>query len=137
MEIAKFLTRSVLTVSGEDSLYDAAVAMMERGVGSAVVLTDGKPTGVISDRESLRAIAQERDPKAYTVNKFLTGRLVTVEPSLDIIEAGRVMREKGYRHLVVVDDKGSLMGVFSMRDLVVGLLDERRSLLTAAAESAG
>lgn len=42
------------------------------------------------------------------------------------------MREKGFRHLVVVDDDdGKLLGVFSMRDLVVGLLQERTELLQA------
>jgi CBS domain-containing protein len=110
---------------------------MERGVGSAVVLNDGKPSGVITDRESLRAIAQERDPSEYTVNSFVTGRLSTVTESLDIIEAARIMRDKGFRHLVVVGENGDLVGVFSMRDLVVGLLEERRSLLAdvAAARS--
>jgi CBS domain-containing protein len=38
------------------------------------------------------------------------------------------MRDKGFRHLVVVDDAGSLLGVFSMRDLVVGLLEDRSAL---------
>ena len=136
MDISRFVTRAVLTVLGGDSLHDAAVSMMERGVGSAVVMTDGKPSGVITDREALRAIAQERDPKEYTVSKFLTGSFVTVEPSLDILEAARVMREKGFRHLVVVTESGDLVGVFSMRDLVVALLEEHRSL-TGVATAAG
>jgi CBS domain-containing protein len=135
MEIARFVSRSVLTVSGDESLLDAAVAMMERGVGSAVVINDGKPSGVVTDREALRAIAQERDPREFTVSRFVTGRLVTVDPSLDILEAARVMREKGFRHLVVVNDNGSLFGVFSMRDLVVGLLEERRALVSAGQEA--
>jgi len=132
MEIAPFVTRSVLTVDHDDSLRDAAVAMMERGVGSAVVLTDGAASGVITDREALRAIAQERDPSSFSVSSFVTGRLTTVEPTLGILEAGRLMRERGFRHLVVVDETGDLMGVFSMRDLVVGLLEERRELLAKA-----
>lgn len=136
MEIGRFVSRSVLTVAPDVSLHDAAVSMMERGVGSAVVVTDDKPTGVVTDREALRAIAQERDPYDFKVGSFLTGRLTTVEPSLDILEAARIMRDKGFRHLVVVDDAGGLVGVFSMRDLVVGLLEERRSL-TAAADATG
>ena len=132
MEIGPFVTRSVLTVDHHVSLRDAAVAMMERGVGSAVVLTDGKASGVITDREALRAIAQSRDPNDFTVDSFVTGRLTTVEPTLGILEAGRLMRERGFRHLVVVDDDANLVGVFSMRDLVVGLLEERRQLLAEA-----
>ncbi len=44
------------------------------------------------------------------------------------------MREKGFRHLVVVSEEGTLVGVFSMRDLIVGLLEDRRSPATDDAE---
>ena len=125
MEIDSLITRAVLTVSEGDSLRDAAVWMMERGVGSAVVLTDGKPSGIITDRDALRAIARGKDASALTVGDLLPGKLTTVLPSLEVLEAARVMRDRGFRHLVVVDDAGELAGVFSMRDLVVGLLAER------------
>jgi len=125
MEIASLITRAVLTVEGTDSFRDAAVWMMERGVGSAVVITDGKPSGVITDRDALRVIARGEDAGAVTVNDCVMGKLKPVEPTLDVHEAARVMREKGFRHLVVVDENGDLDGVFSMRDLVVGLLQER------------
>jgi CBS domain-containing protein len=131
MEIGPLTTRAVLTVKATDSLYDAAVSMMERGVGSAVILTDGKPSGIVTDRESLRAIAQGKDAKTSPVGEFVTGRLTTVSPSLEILQAARVMREKAFRHLVVVDDNGGLIGVFSMRDLVVGLLQEHSTLAGA------
>jgi len=93
------------------------------------VLSGGKPTGIVTDREALRTIAQGKDAASTTVSEFVKGKLATVVPSLDILEAARVMRQKGFRHLVVVDEQGELMGVFSMRDLVVGLLEERALLL--------
>ena len=137
MEIGPFVTRSVLTVEEGESLRDAATSMIERGVGSAVVLTDGKPSGIVTDREALHAIAQGKDATSSTVAEFVKGKLATVVPSLDILEAARVMRQKGFRHLVVVDDQGELMGVFSMRDLVVGLMEERASLLVDAEGAEG
>jgi CBS domain-containing protein len=125
MEIDSLITRAVLTVSESDSLRDTAVWMIERGVGSAVVLTDGKPSGIVTDRDALRAIARGKDASALTVGDLLPGKLTTVLPSLEVLEAARVMRNRGFRHLVVVDEAGDLAGVFSMRDLVVGLLTER------------
>jgi len=125
MEIGSLITRAVLTVEKQDSLLDAAVWMMERGVGSAVVLTDGKPTGVITDRDALRAIAQGLNAEDVTVGQFVNRKMTQASPGVELIEAARLMREKGFRHLVVVDDNGDLAGVFSMRDLVVGLLQER------------
>lgn len=125
MEIASLITRAVLTVEKQDSLLDAAVWMMERGVGSAVVITDGKPTGVITDRDALRAIAQGLRPEDVTVGQFVNRKLTKAPADLEVTEAARLMRDKGFRHLVVVDEDEQLVGVFSMRDLVVGLLQER------------
>ncbi|HTJ75823.1 MAG TPA: CBS domain-containing protein [Acidimicrobiales bacterium] len=132
MEIGSLITRAVLTVEESDSFSDAAIWMMERGVGSAVVMKDGKPTGIITDRDALRVIARGGDMASMTVKDCVTRGLKTVTPSLNILEAARVMRDKGFRHLVVTDDSGELYGVFSMRDLVVGLLEERAGLAAAA-----
>jgi CBS domain-containing protein len=131
MEIGPLITRAVLTVEEEDSFHDAAVWMIERGIGSAVVLKDGQPTGIITDRDALRVIARGGDVNAMTVRDCVTRGLKTVSPSLGLAEAARVMRDKGFRHLVVVDDAGELAGVFSMRDLVVGLLEERAGVAAA------
>lgn len=133
MEIGSLVSRAVLTVEEDDSFTDAAIWMIERGIGSAVVLKDGKPTGIITDRDALRVIARGGDTGSMTVRDCVTRGLKTVSPSLELAEAARVMRDKGFRHLVVVDDTGELFGVFSMRDLVVGLLEERAALSAAQA----
>ncbi|MDP9418969.1 MAG: CBS domain-containing protein [Actinomycetota bacterium] len=132
MEIGPLITRAVLTVEESDTVRDAAEWMMERGVGSAVVLSEGKPSGIITDRDTLRIVAQGADGNAITVGDCLTRKLVTATPDMKVLEAARIMREKGFRHLVVVDDAGALAGLFSMRDLVVGLLQERDTLTRQA-----
>lgn len=125
MQIDSLVSRAILTVKNADTLHNAAVAMMERGVGSAVVITNGKPSGIITDRDALRVIARGDDPKGITVGDCVKRSLRTVTGSVDMVEAANIMRETGFRQLVVVDDDGVLSGVFSMRDLVVGLLEER------------
>ena len=136
MDIGSLTTRAVLTVEADDSLREAAMAMMERGVGSAVVLSAGKATGILTDRDALRAVAQARETQSFTVGDFVSGRMMTALPSTEIIDAAQMMRERGFRHLIVVDEDDALVGVFSMRDLVVGLLEERRMLAKAVATEA-
>jgi CBS domain-containing protein len=128
MEIGPLTTRAVLTVEGGDSLREAAISMMERGVGSAVVMDDDRPTGILTDRDALRAIAQAKDGEGFTVSDFVSGRMMKAPPTTEVVEAAQMMRERGFRHLIVVDDDDALVGVFSMRDLVVGLLEERASV---------
>src|ERR1700761_2066202 len=121
MEIEELVSRAALTVKPGESLRKAAMAMMERGVGSAVVMTDGKPTGIITDRDALRVIARGDDVDKLKVADCVKRTLKPVLGTLDLAEAARIMRETGFRQLVVVDEAGALDGVFSMRDLVVGL----------------
>jgi len=132
MDIASLITRSVLTLEEGASLRDAAVQMMERGVGSAVVLRDGKPVGIVTDRDALKVIARGDDGELVAVRDCIAKKLLTASPDTTVVDAARLMREKNFRHLVVVDDGGTLVGVFSMRDLVVGLLRERSELLNAS-----
>ena len=124
MEIGPLTTRAVLTVNEDDSLRDAAIGMVERGVGSAVVVVDGRPVGIITDRDTVRVVAQGADGSERKVSDYLSRKLMTAPATMEVRDAARAMREKGFRHLVVVDEAGCLVGVFSMRDLVVGLLQE-------------
>ncbi len=132
MEIGPLTTRAVLTIDEDDSLRDAAVSMVERGVGSAVVVADGKPVGIVTDRDVMRAYAQGADGAERNVAAFLSRRLLSAPPTMSVGEAAQIMRDRGFRHLVVVDDTGTLVGVFSMRDLVVGLLQELQASATVA-----
>lgn len=131
MEIASLITRSVLTLDEGASLRDAAIQMMERGVGSAVVLKDGKPSGIVTDRDALKVIAEGDDGELVPIRDCIAKKLLTATPETEVVDAARLMREKNFRHLVVVNSDGSLVGVFSMRDLVVGLLRERAELLNS------
>jgi CBS domain-containing protein len=131
MEIGPLTTRAVLTVDEEDSLRAAAVGMVERGVGSAVVLVDGKPVGIVTDRDVMRAFAQGPDGPTRKVADYLSRRLLSAPPTMEVREAAQIMRDRGFRHLVVVDEAGMLVGVFSMRDLVVGLLQEIQATASA------
>ncbi len=133
MEIGPLTTRAVLTIEEDDSLRDAAVSMVERGVGSAVVVAGGKPVGIVTDRDVMRAYAQGGDGSKRKVTDYLSRRLLSAPPTMSVGAAAQIMRDRGFRHLVVVDDAGALVGVFSMRDLVVGLLQELQATAGAPA----
>ncbi len=133
MEIGPLTTRAVLTIDEDDSLREAAVSMVERGVGSAVVVVEGKPVGIVTDRDVMRAYAQGADGAERKVAHYLSRRLLTAPATMSVREAAQIMRDRGFRHLVVVDDVGCLVGVFSMRDLVVGLLQEMQASASAPA----
>ena len=123
MEIGPLVNQRILTVGPQHSLRDAARRMHERRVGSAVVGTeDGRP-GIITERDLLRAIAQGADLEITPVDEFMTANAITASASWDVKEAARRMLDGGFRHLIVLDDRGQPTGILSIRDLVEVLLD--------------
>ncbi|HVA30505.1 MAG TPA: CBS domain-containing protein, partial [Gaiellaceae bacterium] len=55
--VAEVMSRKLLTVDPTTSLSAAAEAMTERGVGAALVLTGEQVSGILTERDVLRAVA--------------------------------------------------------------------------------
>ncbi len=130
MQIGRFLVdRPVFTVRPDDTLDQAALRMRHFGHGSATVITPGQPPGIITERDLLRAVADGADMATATVEQYMTPNAVTITPEWHVVDATRTMVERHFRHLVVVDDSGTLLGVISMRDIAAALRVERQGIL--------
>jgi signal-transduction protein with cAMP-binding, CBS, and nucleotidyltransferase domain len=124
MEIGEIISHSVLTVGPITTLRDAARAMVERRVGSVVIVTDDGKPAIMTERDLMRAIAAGADPDEACVEDHMTPDAISASPSWDILEASKQMREGGFRHLLVMDENGTIAGVLSMRDVLWALLDQ-------------
>jgi CBS domain-containing protein len=108
----------VLTVGPGHSLRDAAKAMAEKGVGAAVVIDPDQPgPGILTERDLLESVGAGQSPDEERVADHLSGNLTFAEPDWSLEHAAEAMVAGGFRHLVVVD-RGDLLGVLSMRDIV-------------------
>ena len=67
------------------------------------------------------------DPGSTLVAAYMTPDAVTITSEWHVVDAGRTMMERGFRHLVVVDE-GRLVGVLSIRDMVKALLQDRQRM---------
>jgi CBS domain-containing protein len=123
VHIGPLVTRDVVTVGAHHSVAEAASRMYHRGVGSAVVGTeDGRP-GIITERDVLRAVAERSDLESVPVESYMTANAITASPSWDVRDAASRMMEGGFRHLIVLDERGQPAGILSIRDLVRALLE--------------
>jgi CBS domain-containing protein len=117
MMLRDVMSGDVLTTTSGATVTDAARAMTEREVGSAVVVTDdGELEGIITERDVLRAVAAGRDLGGEVVADWMTSDPITVEADDPPSEVVALMRERGFRHLPVLE-QGDLAGIVSMRDL--------------------
>jgi len=115
--LGELMTRELLEVAPEDTLGQAAEAMVERGVGSAVVSDFGRLIGILTERDLLRAVAGRVHSSEARVREWMTADPVTATESMELGDAARTMLDRGFRHLPVVDDERPI-GIVSIRDVV-------------------
>jgi CBS domain-containing protein len=116
--VAEVMNRSVVTVDPTSSIGEAAEKMIEAGVGAVVVMEDMvRIVGIVTERDLMRAVAQRARAAEARVRQWMTESVVTIEPDTEIKDAARMMFEKNFRHLPVVNNEGRLMGIASLRRL--------------------
>ena len=118
------MTASLLTVSGDATLGDAAAAMAARGVGAVVVLEGERVAAILTERDVMKAVAAGKDGSA-PVSEWMTAHPDTIEPSDTTDHAASLMIHGGFRHLPVVEADGKVVGIVSIRDLMKVALDDR------------
>lgn len=111
------MNRYVLTVGPRDTLEQAAQAMIERKVGSAMVVNGSSFVGIVTERDVLRSVAHGTVPWTTKIEDVMTAEPVCVSPGAHIDQAVQMMMEGGFRHLPVVED-GKLVGMISLRGLL-------------------
>lgn len=123
--IDKVMSKPVLTVEIDASLWDAWQLLFVSGLRHLVVLdSDGSPLGVISDRNVLaQPPATMEHLQARSVRDVL-GRLprLRVLPSDHPTVAAAIMREHSVEAVAVVDVRERLVGIVSESDLVSWLV---------------
>jgi len=130
MIVRPFVTeQDIVAVRHDETLSEAARRMPARRVGSALVSPQprGAGFGIITERDLLRAMADGVDPGSTLVAAYMTPDAVTITSEWHVVDAARTMMERGFRHLVVVDE-GRLVGVLSIRDMVKALLQDRQRM---------
>ena len=99
--------------------------MREKHIGYLVVVDPEvvdqslRPVGVLTDRDIVvSVVARETDPRALRVGDVMTQQPVTVGSAEPVERALREMRRIGVRRLPVVGQRGELIGVLSLDDVV-------------------
>ncbi len=107
----------MIWVGPTSTLRKAVVEMVSAGIGSVAVGIDGTLEGILTERDILRAAAEDADLDREPVNAWMTEYPDSFTPEMDVVEAANWMLATGYRHLPVVDG-GTVLGVISIKDVL-------------------
>lgn len=122
MNVGTLVRRDPETVTPGVTCAQAAQRMRDAGVGSLVVIDQGRPLGVVTDRDLVvRVIAAGKDPAKLPVGEAMSERPMFVTETTDLVAVLQLMRDMSVRRVPVVDARREVIGVVSLDDVVLAL----------------
>lgn len=119
MGLLSFARETVVTSPPGTPVREAAQRMKDENVGCLVVTRDGKPVGIVTDRDLVtRVVARGCDPERTSIEEVMTPDPITLDEELGLFEALEVMKDKGVRRFPVIDPGGDLSGFFTVDDVL-------------------
>jgi CBS domain-containing protein len=120
---------TVRSIDPDVTVYNALERMAEHGIGALLVVQNGKPVGLFSERDYARKLAlRGLRSRETTVSAIMSSPVLTISPDASVQEALSIMTEKFIRHLPVVDGSG-VIGMVSIGDLVKAVIQDQQSLI--------
>ena len=118
MNIRDVMTPDPCSVSPDDSVQTTARIMRDEDTGAVPVVQDGRPVGIVTDRDIVvRAVANDGQ-LSRPVGEIVSEQVVSASPDMSTREAAELMGEHQIRRLAVVEDE-RLVGIVSIGDLAV------------------
>jgi len=123
MQVGDVMKSAVKTTTPDQTFADVAKLLKDNEISSVVVMDGDRLAGIVTERDLVNLVAEGLDPQAAKVADRMSTNLDTVEPRTDIAEAAEHMARLRIRHLPVLD-KGTLVGIISIRDLTNWAVEE-------------
>jgi CBS domain-containing protein len=100
------------------SLEQTLRLMRDQGAGCVLVCDGEALAGIFTERDVLNKIIGSGVSESEAVDRYMTRNPTTLTPGHTLGDAVRLMTERGYRHIPLLDDRGGRKGLVAARDIV-------------------
>ena len=134
MQLKDIYTPEVACCSRDTDALAAAVLMRQHHVGALVVVNDLKgdrtPVGVITDRDLVvQVMAEGLEANSTSVGTLMRKPVIIAHDTEDVGTVIERMRSHGVRRIPIVDHTGVLVGIVTLDDLLLQVVEEANALV--------
>ena len=116
----------IISIESSQLLPEAVIKMVDRSVGSLVVMEQGTMVGIITERDIMRIMRSKGcDIKDVKVSEIMSIEPIFGNPNDTVNYVRGVMTENHIRHLPVMDGD-TLLGIISFHDVAKACLSEAK-----------
>src|SRR5437867_1282116 len=129
MQILSVARVPPVVASSDTTVFQAVQIMAQHGVGAiAIVDHDHKVLGIFTERDNMmRVTLKRRDPEKTLLREVMSAPVQTATAETSPAEALEHMMTSQFRHLPVVDGDNRIIGVVSVRQLLLRKCTEQAS----------
>jgi CBS domain-containing protein len=115
--VRDIMTKNVVTIASDKTALDAAKLMAEKGISSLIVVNNGNPEGIITERDFIKKICVKELQVAQIKIINIMSKIQTIaEPDTPIEVAVQRMVNRRIRRLPILQD-GRVVGIITVTDL--------------------
>jgi len=116
-QVRDIMEKNVITIDHTKNALDASVILKEKEISFLVILKEGKPEGIVSERDIVRKIAAvDIKSSQIQLEEIMSKNFKWVEPETDVEHAVQKMLNNNIRRLIVLEDE-KLVGVITQTNL--------------------
>lgn len=116
-KISQVMNKNIISVDESVSSLHAAKMMEDTKVGSLIVLENGSPLGIVTDRDFAIKITAHSYPVDTPVRRIMSSPLISIDSNSDLWAASDLMASSKIRTLPIIDD-GTVVGIITVGDLM-------------------
>jgi CBS domain-containing protein len=117
--VAELTPRPHARVGTEDAMWKVVAEMKSKGRGAVLVEDDGALVGIFTERDLLNRVDYSDALWSHVVVRdVMTPHPMVIRPDDSLSEALRRLTQGHRRHLPIVDDRGRVVGLISIRDIL-------------------
>lgn len=116
-ETKELMTKNVITVKGQTSIYDAIQILVDNNItGLPVVNDDGSLKGILSEEDALDLLSEDENSSGK-VEDYMTTEVVAFDQNEDLIAICECLINNHFRRVPILAD-GKVVGILSRRDII-------------------